>query len=284
MKNFMLFVVGILCAVAYFKWDAIKTFTEDFLAEHGGAGGISGMFKGEDGGPAEEAGGPADEAGGAIEEEDRFQLASEWQNGGKRRSVERLNAMKTVFDSKMSCPAYHCASSVAKAARAAIIDFERAIGRDDYARVKSFDNAATDAMRRFELNCRWKSGVSRGDGTHSGQVEGTWEPDAGRVMVGGRAMRVSRCGSCSGRGSVRSVENCPSCNGRGRVANPAAHVSDAVNVGVGIASILGGGKAPRVQEPRVAREINCSACNGQGRIQTTHQCTTCNGTGKTYAP
>ena len=270
MKSFMLFVVGILCAIVYFKWDAIKTFTTDFLAEHRGTGGVPETHSGDD--------------GGTIEEEDRFQLASEWQNGGKRRCVERLNAMKTVFDSKTSCPAYHCASSVTKAARTAIIDFERAIGRDDYARIKSFDNAATDAMRRFELNCRWQAGVSRGDGTHSGHVEGTWEPDAGRVMVGGRAMRVCRCGNCSGSGSVRSIEVCSSCNGRGRVANPAAQVSDAVNMGVGIASMFGGGRVPRIQTPRVDREINCSYCNGQGRKQVTYRCSRCNGSGKIYEP
>ena len=275
MKNFMLFVVGILCAIAYFKWDAIKTFAEDFIAEHkssgevSGSGGISGVDGGND--------------GGTIDDEDRFQLASEWQNEGKRRCVERLNAMKKVFDSKTSCPAYHCASSVTKAARAAIIDFERAIGRDDYVKAKSYDNAATDAMRRFELNCRWKSGVSRGDGTHSGNIEGTWEPDAGRVMVDGRAMRVMRCGNCSGSGTVRSVEVCSSCNGRGRVVNPAAQVSDAVSMGVGIVSIFDrGGRAPQIPTPRVAREINCSACNGQGRVPVTHSCPRCNGSGRIY--
>jgi hypothetical protein len=270
MKNFMLFVVGILCAIAYFKWDVIKSFTEDFLAEHRDSGQISEVY--------------SDNDDGTIDDEDRFQLASEWQNGGKRRCVERLNAMKKVFDSKTSCPAYHCAPSVTKAARSAIIDFERAIGRDDYVKAKSYDNAATDAMRRFELNCRWHSGVSRGDGTHSGHVEGTWEPDAGRVMIGGRAMRVVRCGNCSGSGQVRSVEVCSSCNGRGRVSNPAAQVSDAVNMGVGIASMFGGGKMPRIEAPRVAREINCGSCNGQGRIQVTHSCSRCNGSGKIYEP
>ena len=274
MKSFMLIVVGILCAVVYFKWDAIKTFAEDFLAEHRGSGETFEVVE-----PSE-----VKDDGGAIDDEERFQLASEWQNGGKRRCVERLDAMKTAFDSKASCPAYHCAPSVAKAARSAIIAFERAIGRDDYVKAKAYDNAATDAMRRFELNCRWKPGVSRGDGTHSGRVEGTWEPDAGRVMVGGRAMRVMKCGNCSGSGTVRSVEVCSSCNGRGRVANPAAQVSDAVSMGVGIASMFGGGRAPRVQTPRVAREITCSSCNGQGRIRVTHSCHRCDGRGQTYAP
>lgn len=277
MKNFMLFVVGILFAIAYFKWDAIKTFAEDFLAEHGGSDEIS-----EPGGTSRVNDG---NDGDAIDDEDRFLLASEWQNGEKRRCIERLNAMKKVFDSKTSCPAYHCASSVTKAARSAIIDFERAIGRDDYVKAKSYDNAATDAMRRFELNCRWKAGVSRGDGTHSGHIEGTWEPDAGRVMVGGRAMRVMRCGNCSGGGAVRSVEVCSSCNGRGRVANPAAQVSDAVSMGVGIASMFGHGRrAPRIQPPKVAHELMCNACNGQGRMLVTHACSRCGGKGQTYEP
>ena len=268
MKNFTLIVVGILCAVVYFKWNAIKAFAEDFLAEHKSSDGISEVNGGDD--------------GDTIDDEDHFHLASEWQNGGKRRCVERLNAMKNVFDSKTSCPAYHCASSVTKAARAAIIDFERAIGRDDYVKAKFYDNAATDAMRRFELNCRWRSGISRGDGTHSGNIEGTWEPDAGRVMVGGRAMRVMRCGNCSGTGAVRSIEYCSSCNGRGRVANPAAQVSYAVNMGVEIASMFGGGRARRIQTPHVEREINCSSCNGQGRVSVTRTCSRCNGSGRIY--
>ena len=276
MKNFTLIVVGILCTVVYFKWDAIKMVAEDILAGHkvpyevSGPDGISGVDGGRD--------------GGAIDEEDRFLLASDWQNGGKCRCVKRLDAMKKVFDSKTSCPAYRCVSSVANAARSAIIDFERAIGRDDYVRIKSFDNAATDAMRRFELNCRWHSGVSRGDGTHSGDIEGTWEPDAGRVMVGGRAMRVCRCDNCGGNGYIRSVEVCSSCNGRGMVANPAAQVSDAVSMGVGIVSMFGGGRAPRVHAPNVAREIRCSYCNGQGRRQVTNRCPHCNGSGEVYEP
>lgn len=272
MKKIMLFVVGILCATAYFKWDVIKTFAEDFLAEHKSSDEIS---------EPDDTSGMND--GGTIDDESRFQLASEWQNGGKRRCVERLNAMKTALDSKTSCPAYHYASPVAKAARSAIIDFERAIGRDDYIRAKSYDKAATDAMRRFELNCRWKSGVSRGDGTHSGHIEGTWEPDAGRVIIDGRAMRVMRCGKCSGSGTVRSFEVCSSCNGRGRVANPAAQISDAVNMGAGIVSMFGrGGRAPRIHSPRVAREINCNYCNGQGRVPVTHSCPRCDGKGNIY--
>ena len=270
MKTFALIVVGILCAVVYFKWDAIKMSAKDFIAEHISLDGSSEMNGGND--------------DGAIDDEDRFQLASEWQNGGKRRSVERLNAMKQSYDYTISCPAYHYATSVANAARSAIIDFERAIGRDDYVNVKSYDNAATDAIRRLETNRQWRSGKSRGDGTHSGHIEGTWEPDAGRVMVGGRAMRVMRCGNCSGSGTVRSVEYCSSCNGRGRVANPAAQVSDAVNMGVGIASMFGGGRVPQIQAPRVAREINCSSCNGQGRVQVTHSCSRCNGSGRIYEP
>lgn len=270
MKNFMLFIVGILCTIAYFKWDAIKTFAEDFIAEYNSS---DGRFEISD---------CIDD--GTIDDEKRFQLASEWQNGEKRRCVERLNAMKKVFDSKTSCPAYHCASSVTKAAKSAIINFERAIGRDDYVKAKCYDNAATDAMRRFEMNCRWKPGVSRGDGTHSGHIEGTWEPDPGRVIINGTAMREMRCGNCSGRGTVRSEEYCSYCNGRGRVTNPAAQVSDAVNMGVGFASMFGGGRAPRIQAPRVAQEINCSSCNGRGLVQVTHSCSQCNGSGKIYEP
>jgi len=265
-SNIILFVVGVLCTISYFKWDDIRIFAEDVLAPRNSTSNIS-------------------EANDAIiDDEERFQLASEWQNGGKRRCVERLNFMKKVFDSKTSCPAYHCASRVVNEARSAIIDFERAIGCDDYVRAKSYDKVATDAMRRFELNCRWKSGVSRGDGTHSGHVEGVWEPDAGRVMVGNRAMRVLRCGNCAGSGSLRNVEMCPSCNGRGRIANPAAQISDVVNMGAGIASMFGGGSAPRIRTPNVPREINCDSCNGQGRIQVTHTCSQCNGSGKVYEP
>lgn len=261
MKYLGIFFVGIICAVVFLKWDLIREkLTESSSQSVTYAPSNSNLTA-----------------------EEKLELASAWQNGGKRRCVERLNMMKTALDNRISCPAYCYDKSFLTEAQTAIKKYERAIGYDDYCSAERLDNDATDAIRRFEMNCRWKSGVSRGDGTHSGLVEGTWEPDSGRVMVNGRAVRVFRCNNCSGQGQVRVTEFCPSCNGRGSVPNPAAQVTDSINMGVEIASMFGKG-GDYIRTPNVPREIRCSSCNGQGRRQVIHICPQCNGKGEIYEP
>lgn len=270
MKSFCILVVGIVCTVIFFKWDTIK----EKLAESTSSFSTQSQSTSSTTYPPKK---------NNFTEEEVLELANAWQNGGKRRCVERLNSMKTAFDSKISCPAYHYVKSLASEVRTAIINYEHAIGHDDYRNAEWFDGVATDALRRFEMNCRWKAGVSRGDGTHSGRVEGTWEPDSGRVIVNGRAVKAFRCKYCSGYGQVRSIEVCPTCNGRGLVPNPASQVTDTINLGAGIVSMFGKGGG-NIRTPNVPRENRCNSCNGQGRIQVMNACPQCGGKGEIYEP
>lgn len=266
MKGFLIFVIGVLAAVAFFKWDAI---VDQF---HTISQAVFGNISSHDRYGGEEP----------VSDEERALLADEWQNGGRARSVERLNRMKQALDSKLASPGYHYAKSLANEARSAIIKFERAIGHDDYIAARHCDSKATEAIQRFEMNCRWRPGVSKGAGTHlhSGSQPGTWEPDNGYVLMNGRAVQIRICGHCKGSGSVRVQQYCSACNGRGRVANPAAQVTGAIDMAAGIAGMFGGRQAPRIQTPRVPSEITCSSCNGRGQVQGSESCSACGGQGK----
>ena len=215
----------------------------------------------------------------------RSQLSSEWQNGGKRKCIEHLNAMKTELDRRTSCPAYNYARSFANEVRSAINKFERAIGCDDYVNAAKSQTEASDAMRRFMSNCRCRPGVSKWRGTHmhSGQMEGTWELDNGYVQIGNRVAQVRRCGKCSGRGQLSVYEGCSRCNGTGKIPNPMAQVANGVNM---VGGILGGmsrrGRGMRIGTPNVRSTLPCDACNGRGRITVIRQCPQCYGQGKVY--
>ena len=283
MKNVIIFFIGIAFAFVVLKWDFIK----EKLAESSNTYQNSSVTYQNSSVTFQNSSESNTNYmnNNNLSAEEDLTLASAWQNGEKSRCVNQLNNMKTVFDSKTSCPAYHYVNSLANETRSAIIRFEQAIGHDDYRNVAQCERNAIDAMRRFEMNCRWRAGVSRGDGTHSGKIEGTWEPDVGRAIIGGRSLKVIRCSKCSGKGQVQVVENCPSCNGRGRVANPAAQVTDVVNITGSVFSMLDKkGRGGNIRTPNLPREINCTSCNGQGRIKVTRQCSNCSGKGEIYEP
>ena len=215
----------------------------------------------------------------------RSQQVSEWQNGGKRKCIERLSAMKNELDRRTSCPAYSYARPLANEVRTALVKFERAIDNDDYVNVAKCEVDASNAVRRFVANCRWRPGVSKGRGTHmhSGQMEGTWELDSGYVQVGNRVAQVRRCSKCSGRGQLSVYEGCSRCNGTGKIPNPMAQVANGVNM---VGGILGGvsrrGRGMRIGTPNVRSTLPCDACNGRGRIRVIRQCPQCYGQGKVY--
>ena len=166
----------------------------------------------------------------------RSQLPSDWQNGGKRKCIERLSAMKNELDRWTSCPAYSYVRPLANEVRTALAKFERAIDNDDYVNVVKCEADASNAVRCFVATCRWRPGVSKGRGSHmhSGQTEGTWELDSGYVQVGNRIAQVRRCSKCSGRGQLSVHEGCLRCNGTGKIPNPMTQVANGVNMVVGI--------------------------------------------------
>ena len=223
--------------------------------------------------------------GGGNGDEGQSQLASDWQNGGKQKCIERLSAMKNELDRRTSCPAYHYTRALANEVRSAIIKLERAIENDDYVNVAKCEAEASNAVRRFMSNCRWRSGVSMGYGTHkhSGHVEGTWELDSGYVQLGDRVAKVRNCGKCGGRGQVSVYEGCLRCNGTGKIPNPMAQVADGVNM---VGGILGGmprrGRGMRIGTRNVRSSLPCDACNGRGRVPVIRQCPQCFGQGKVY--
>ncbi|MBO4288143.1 MAG: hypothetical protein J5985_08280 [Kiritimatiellae bacterium] len=216
--------------------------------------------------------------------ETKLRLAEQWQNGGKVQSLQRLNQMKDEFDTTTSCPAWHYAKSVARNAKAAIIKFEQALGRDDYINVSRFEGEAEDAIRRLTQNRRWQQGVSKGQGTHlhSGSTEGSWLLDAGYVWRNGRAVREFRCPRCNAYGRLNQTVTCSSCNGRGRVPNPQAQLSDTFNQVSGLVGMFSKGRTPRVSVPSGPREITCGTCNGRGQVSTVVTCDQCGGEGKVY--
>lgn len=247
----LLFILGVACAVGYMKfWPPTMKANQD----------DEGSFT-----PYES---PADD--------EKILLASEWQNGGKGRYVEKLHAMKQAYDNWTS-PPYHYASSVANEARSAIIKFEQAIGHDDYLKAHEYDHYATCAMRRLKMNRKWRAGISKGTGTHlhSGEMEGTWELDDGYEIVDGRPRRVYRCSKCYGNGRITVNERCSGCNGRGCVENPVGSIGDAVN----IVGMFGRRQMPRINVPRT---LTCTGCNGRGEVRVNRECDRCNGQGKTY--
>lgn len=215
----------------------------------------------------------------------RSQLSSEWQNGGKRKCIERLSAMKNELDRRTSCPAYSYARPLANEVRTALVKFERAIDNDDYVNVAKCEVDAFNAVRRFVANCRWRPGVSKGRGTHmhSGQMEGTWELDSGYVQVGNRVVKARRCSKCSGRGQLSVYERCSRCNGTGKIPKPMAQVANGVNM---VGGISGGmsrrGRGMRIGTPNVRSTLLCDACNGRRRIRVIRQCPRCYGQGKVY--
>ena len=305
----LIFILGIVCAIGYMKWNPSSehsgkdrpgrtTQSSEHLAPEQGrfeSGDMVSVNNTEVESPRYVRESPSSNPHlprtAEDEEQDdsaeKLRLALEWQNVGKRQSIERLNAMKTSYDSRTSCPAYRYARSLANEARAAIIKYERAIGYDDYVNVEKCFAEASGAMQRFEMNCRWQAGVSKGSGSHmhSGQVEGTWELDSGYVQVGGRVARVRKCGKCNGHGQVSGYDGCSRCNGTGKIPNPTAQFSEGVNV---FAGMLNGaaskGRGPRFRAPNVnvRSSLPCDACNGRGRISVIRQCPQCGGQGKVY--
>lgn len=299
MKGFLLCLLGFVAAVVYFKWDDISRFVE----EQGFSFDDRPDFSG--GRPSHRASNPSSPTfAGRLVSDDDFetrleveQLAEEWSVGGKSSAIAALNRMKEVLDYKTKCPAYHYAPKLANEARSAIIKFEEAIGYDNHKGARELGEAAADAMRRFNTNCRWKPGVSAGNGTHirSASQEGYWTPENGYRIANGGIWKVSPCRKCNKSGSVKVTENCYRCNGTGRIPNPAAQVSDALSAGTEIGTqaldIFSSFSKPRgraqgrrsgnsfrpVRRPSVPQTLTCDTCNGSRRITRTVTCGECNG-------
>jgi len=262
-----LIIIGVIC---YLKWDSssgrngndLLPKTSHFAAE-----------------PDRHL--PPRATGERHDDEGRSRLALDWQNGGKQKCIKRLSAMKNELDRRTSCPAYQYTMAIANEVRSAIIKFELAIDNDDYVNVAKCEVDASNAVRRFVSNCRWRSGVSKGYGTHmhSGHVEGTWELDSGYIQLGDRVAKVRDCGKCGGRGHVSVYEECLRCNGSGKIPNPMAQLVGGANI---VGGMFGKGRRMRIGRPNVSSTLPCDACNGRRRIPVTRQCPKCFGQGKVY--
>ena len=95
--------------------------------------------------------------------------------------------------------------------------------------------------------------------------------------------QVKSCRNCRGGGQVKVHHKCPVCNGRGRVPDPVAQASSAAADGLNamLGELEGRGRNNRrSRRSNAPKEIRCTNCNGNGRIQTVEPCGKCSGTGK----
>jgi len=95
--------------------------------------------------------------------------------------------------------------------------------------------------------------------------------------------QVKSCRNCHGDGQVKVYHKCPVCNGKRRIPDPAAQAAN--TAADGLNALLGdlegkGRNKRRSRRPSASKEIRCTNCNGNGRIQAVEPCGSCKGTGK----